>query len=77
MKLLGACTLLILASLPFLPGPGWLAIAGAIVILEEEFVWVRRLMNALTALGAHRRDDGHRLQHDTQPSVDTGFRKAS
>ena len=47
------------------------------MILEEEFVWVRRLMNALTALGTHRRDDGHRLQHDTPRSVDTGFRKAS
>src|SRR4051812_14672613 len=71
MKLLGACMLLILASLPLLPGRGWLAIAGAMAILEEEFVWMRRLMNALTGRGAYGPGDGRRHQHDmpTAPSA--------
>jgi putative transmembrane protein PGPGW len=77
MKLLGACLLLILVSLPFLPGPGWLAIGGTMVILEEEFVWVRRVMNALTGLRAHRGGGRPCRQYDTQPSVDTSFHKAS
>ena len=66
--------ILILAILGTL---GWLAIGGTIVILEEEFVWVHRMMNALAGLRAHRGGGRPCRQHDTQPSVDTSFRKAS
>jgi hypothetical protein len=46
VKLLGGCLLLIVASLPLLPGRGSQTIEQAIAILEGEFAWMRRLMDA-------------------------------
>jgi hypothetical protein len=38
---------------------------------------VRRVINALTGLRAHRGGGRPCRQYDTQPSVDTSFHKAS
>ena len=35
-----------------LPGPGWLTIALALAILAGEFVWARKLLDRLKAVGA-------------------------
>lgn len=56
IKLFLAWSLLIVASLPLLPGPGALIITEAIVALEREFPWVRRVMDALQSMSpGHRR----------------------
>jgi tellurite resistance protein TerC len=34
-------------SVPLVPGPGLLIVAGALAILAVEFVWARRLMERL------------------------------
>jgi hypothetical protein len=47
IQLFVACCLLIVASVPLLPGPGALVIAETIAILELEFPWVRRLLDAV------------------------------
>jgi hypothetical protein len=50
IKLFVACSTLIVASLPLLPGPGALIITEAIAVLEREFLWVRRVMDALQSM---------------------------
>ena len=35
-----------------LPGPGWLTIVLALVILAGEFVWARKLLDRLKEVGA-------------------------
>ncbi len=47
IKLLFACLLAIVFALPLLPGPGWLIVAEAVAVLEQEFVWARRLVDRL------------------------------
>ena len=56
IKLFVACCMLIVASLPLLPGPGTLIIIDAIAVLEREFLWVRRVMDALQSIGAGNRE---------------------
>ena len=58
IKLFVACVLMIVVSLPLLPGPGAMVIAEMIAILEREFPWVARLMNWFQA--SSRRHDERR-----------------
>ena len=58
IKLFGACVLMIVVSLPLLPGPGMMIIAEMISTLEREFPWVARLMDRLQA--PSRRHDERR-----------------
>jgi len=51
-KLFVGCVVVILLSVPLLPGPGALVIAEVIAVLEREFSWIRRLMDRLQALAA-------------------------
>ena len=51
-KLFVGCVLVVLVSLPLLPGPGALVIAETTAVLEREFPWIRRLMDRLQALAA-------------------------
>lgn len=60
IKLFGACLLVIVASLPLLPGPGALIIAETLATLEREFPWIARLMDRLQAWS---RRQGRRGRH--------------
>lgn len=56
-KILAGFTLLGAGAIMLVtPGPGWLAIAGGLALLAAEFVWARRLLNALKSQGERLRD---------------------
>lgn len=63
-KLFVDCALVILVSLPLLPGPGALVIAETMAVLEREFPWMRRLMDRLQALRAPGRPDAATASRD-------------
>jgi len=55
------CSLAVILALPLLPGPGWLIVAEALAVLEQEFPWVRRRMDRLARTGpAGTRPDSRR-----------------
>lgn len=41
----------IVMSVPLVPGPGLLVVAGALAILAVEFVWARRLLDRVKEQG--------------------------
>ena len=43
-------------SVPLVPGPGLLVVAGALAILAVEFVWARRLLERVKEQGSRLRD---------------------
>jgi uncharacterized protein (TIGR02611 family) len=43
-------------SIPLVPGPGLLVVAGALAILAVEFVWARRLLERVKEQGRRLRD---------------------
>lgn len=49
--LLGAGAIMVVT-----PGPGWLAIAGGLALLAAEYVWARRLLDALKSQTERLRD---------------------
>lgn len=67
MKILGGCLLVMLLALPLLPGPGWLIFAEAVAVLEREFVWARRLMDALAHTHAEPRPPDARQPDSRRP----------
>ena len=59
IKLFGACVLMIVVSLPLLPGPGAMVIAEMMSTLEREFPWVARLTDRLQAWATRRDQRRH------------------
>jgi uncharacterized protein (TIGR02611 family) len=56
-KILAGFTLLGAGAIMLVtPGPGWLAIAGGLALLAAEFVWARRLLDALKSQTERLRD---------------------